>query len=227
MSWRKWGTTLFNLIFAFSAIETNRASSIRSWVDWSYLWNQPTRLCEMSTERWRVLDISKRPFHLNTSEKIEASQGPCLHGWSHILTLLRRIESFQQEVDANDDLHCGLRRQSQMGSRWDQVDVLARRVLGQSGSTEQKEGRQRRRHLSAVVLSRQERSEWINVDRAVGSKGYSSSASWKQWKFSLRSDPRDQKGLASENWRYVPIVPPYTCRAWRFGVRYIFPKDVR
>jgi hypothetical protein len=35
------------------------------------------------------------------------------------------------------------------------------------------------------------------------------------------------KGLASGERRYVPIVPPYTCRAWMFGVRYIFPKDVK
>ena len=41
----------------------------------------------------------------------------------------------------------------------------------------------------------------ITVDRAIGSKGYSSSASWKQWKFSPRNDPQDQKDwhLGSED----------------------------
>ncbi len=79
--------------------------------------------------------------------------------------------------------------------------MLGQMVLGRAGSTEQKEGRQRRCHLSLVVLSCQERVELIIVDRAIGSKGYSSSASWKQWKFSPRSDPRDQKDwrLGSED----------------------------
>ena len=157
----------------------------------------------MNTERWRVLGTPKRLFHLDTSEGIEASQGPCLHGWSHILTSLRRIEWFQWEIDANDDLHYGLQRQSRMGSRWDQVDVLGQMVLGRAGSAEQKEGRQRWCHLSpaVVVLSRQERVELITVDRAIGSKGYLPSANWKQWKFSPRSDPRDQKDwhLGSED----------------------------